>query len=55
MLESAKSALDTVFIGYKGGEYLMTEETEVWIAYLGRTSDENLTPLAPYPNLRECA
>lgn len=34
-LDAAKSALGNVFIGWKGGEYLMTAETDVYIAERG--------------------
>lgn len=39
MLESAKSALGTTYTGYKGGEYLMDENCEVWLAQYGMTGE----------------
>ena len=35
MLEAARSALGQTFEGYKGGEFTMTESTDVWIACYG--------------------
>ncbi len=43
MLAYAKSALGQTFQGYKGGEYLMTEWTDVWIAEYGDTGE----PIGP--------
>lgn len=40
MLAAARSALDTTYIGYKGGEYTMREYTKVHIAEYGSTGEE---------------
>lgn len=40
MLDHAKSALGCTFQGYKGGEYLMTEYTECWIANHGESGGQ---------------
>lgn len=40
MLDAAKSALGKTFTGYKGGEYLMTKETECYIANYGCCGEE---------------
>jgi hypothetical protein len=37
VLDSFKSAVGKEFMGYKGGKYLMTERTPVWVANYGRT------------------
>ena len=42
MLSHAESALNKAFVGYKGGEYLMDEDTECWIAKHGRTSNDKI-------------
>lgn len=39
MLECAKEALDSTYEGYKGGEYTMTEYSNVWIANYGSTGE----------------
>lgn len=36
MLACAKDAVGRIFIGYKGGEYTMTEYTDVWLANWGQ-------------------
>lgn len=40
MLEDAKSALGKTFEGYKGGEYVMGEYTDVYIAEHGNTGEQ---------------
>src|SRR5690606_36368854 len=37
MLETARKALDQTFEGYKGGDYVMTEDTPCWLAEYGST------------------
>jgi len=37
MLGAARSALNRRFIGYKGGEFWMSEPTPAWIAFYGAT------------------
>ena len=44
MLTCAKAALGETYCGWKGGEYLMHEYTEVWVAEHGSTG-EALGPL----------
>lgn len=39
MLDEARSAVDKVFDGYKGGEYKMYDFTECWIAEYGDCGD----------------
>jgi len=39
MLVDAKSALGTMYYGYKGGEYVMDEYTECWLAKYGYTGE----------------
>ena len=39
MLDDAKSALNATFQGWKGGQYLMTEYTNVWLANKGETGE----------------
>ena len=43
MLKDAQSALGKTFEGYKGGEFKMSEHTDVWLAEYGNTSDEMLS------------
>jgi hypothetical protein len=45
MLEHAKSALGATFTGYKGGDYVMSELTECWIAEYGHTVDDPILQL----------
>lgn len=45
MLAHAKSALNRVFSGYKGGEFMMCGWTECWIAPWGDTVDYPIHPL----------
>lgn len=35
LLQSCKAAMGREFIGYKGGEFLMGENTPVWVAHYG--------------------
>lgn len=35
LLDLAKEAVDTSFQGYKGGDYIMTAQTSVWVANYG--------------------
>lgn len=37
-IAEAKSCLNKKFYGWKGGEYLMTENTPIWVANNGHTS-----------------
>ncbi len=37
-IEECLRAVNTTYTGWKGGSYLMTLETEVYLAYLGRCS-----------------
>src|SRR5881398_1123650 len=39
MLEVARSALNRIYFGYKGGEFTMTEGTPVWLASYGCTGE----------------
>jgi len=39
MLACAKEALGTMYTGYKGGEYIMYEYTDTWIAEWGHTGE----------------
>ena len=45
MLKMAESALGKTFKGYKGGDFTMTKNTDVWIAEWGMLG-EALTPRA---------
>src|SRR4051794_5438037 len=44
MLRSAKGAEGAVYRGWKGGDYLMSKETSVYLAHEGSTGDE-LSPM----------
>lgn len=44
MLAAAKSALNETFDGYKGGEYIMSEDVECYLADLGCTG-ESIGPI----------
>lgn len=39
MLSSARSALNSTYTGYKGGEYKMDEWTDCWLAHYGCTGE----------------
>lgn len=45
MLASARSALDTTYEGYKGGNYTMFDYTECWLAEEGSGGGETIGPL----------
>ena len=45
LLEIANGALGKTFSGWKGGHFLMTKDTSVWIANEGDTSDDMLGPM----------
>ena len=34
-----------VFVGYKGGDYIMSYDTPIWISYEGTYSGDKLTDL----------
>jgi hypothetical protein len=40
MLAEARSAVGTVYSGYKGGEFLMSRDTTVWLAQYGNLGEE---------------
>lgn len=42
MLADARSALGTTYEGYKGGDYLMDEFTDCWIAEYGNGDGETI-------------
>lgn len=39
MLSTARQCVGAVFAGWKGGEFVMSENTDVYIAYLGCTGE----------------
>ena len=43
LLKLAKQSVKKTFIGYKGGNFLMTKNTPVWISNYGNTSNMLLT------------
>ena len=43
LLKLAKQSVKKTFIGYKGGEFVMTKNTPVWISNYGNTSNMLLT------------
>jgi hypothetical protein len=47
MIACAESALGATYEGWKGGEYVMDEDTPCWLAFEGQCydSDEPITPL----------
>lgn len=45
MLDAARSAVNATFSGYKGGDYLMTENASCWIADEGSSSDNQIGPI----------
>jgi hypothetical protein len=45
MLADAKRALGTVYEGWKGGDFLMDEYTECWLAEEGHGGGETLGPV----------
>ena len=46
MLAYAESALGKTFGGYKGGDYVMTASTDVWISEYGEASNEQINRYA---------
>ncbi|MFJ4828439.1 DUF6085 family protein [Streptomyces sp. NPDC088747] len=44
VLASARSALGKAFQGYKGGTYVMGEDTDVWLSPYGEASGESIGP-----------
>ena len=55
MLSEAKSALGMTFEGYKGGDFVMRECTEVWIAEYGHSGGEQISARLLGYMLREAA
>ena len=45
MLAAAESALGATFQGYKGGDYVMREYTDTWIAHWGESGGETVGAL----------
>lgn len=43
LLKLAKQSVNKTFIGYKGGEFVMTKNTPIWISNYGNTSSILLT------------
>lgn len=43
LLKEAKECIGKTFTGYKGGDFTMTENTVIWLAPYGRTTDVMLT------------
>lgn len=41
MLNRAKDSMGSIFIGWKGGEYMMSEYTKCWIAEEGSSYDSD--------------
>lgn len=48
MLECAKGALGSTYVGWKGGEFTMGEYTDVYLAEYGDTGDEICNVLLDY-------
>ena len=46
MLKDAEYALNNTFQGYKGGDFTMTKDTPVWLAYYGASAQDPLTSYA---------
>lgn len=40
LLDVCKSCIGRKFMGYKGGEYVMSEDTPLWVAEYGRGGDK---------------
>lgn len=55
MLVAARSALNAIYTGYKGGEFLMTANTWCWLSLYGDASCETLSPLALKAMLTQAA
>lgn len=45
MLDAARSALGQTFTGYKGGEYVMDEDADCWIAFRGCSGGDKIGAL----------
>lgn len=43
ILQMMKAAVGATFQGYKGGDFMMDEDTPVWVAEYGSTSETVLT------------
>lgn len=52
MLAYAREALGSTYTGYKGGEFLMTEYTDVWIADYGESGGDLIGPTLLWYMLR---
>lgn len=49
LLQQAKECINKTFIGYKGGEFVMTENTPLWISNYGECSDMTIGSIeCPY-------
>lgn len=55
MLSEAQSALGRTFMGYKGGNYVMSEHTRVWLANYGSTGETLGTTLLRYMLMQSAA
>lgn len=47
LLTQCKAAMGTVFVGYKGGDYVMGKITPIWISEYGSTSGTKLMAIRP--------
>lgn len=45
MLELCRESVGKTFYGYKGGEYVMNEYTDCWIAEYGRSNGQSIGSL----------
>ena len=48
LLSEVESAIGKKFTGWKGGDYLFDEGTDLWVANQGRTSNTRILDLADY-------
>ena len=48
-VKAVSRAIGATFYGYKGGEYLMTEETPVWVSEYGEASERYVTGVMALP------
>ena len=48
VLKDLKAAVGKTFMGYKGGAYMMTRESRVWVANYGNVSDTAITGIEDY-------
>src|SRR3990167_10115818 len=48
LLSEIESAIGKKFTGWRGGDYLFDEGTELWVANQGRTSKKRILDLADY-------